>query len=209
MLCALLLAATVGTYSLTPTDDVWTYPHAVDQTSDPYLRVWGSGDEAVGVLDDSEITFCMSLLRFDLSKVTEPAATLKKATLVLYHEIDPGFTRAESKANPLQARLVDADIDERNWTFYDGESHMPEGGKDAILGEAAAVPSVDGKPFRIEIDLLAGKADLRKGMAGQKAIAFALTTRMAPQGVEGPLYKFFSRSAEKKLRPQLVLVYGE
>ena len=204
MLSALILTATLGTHSLEPTDDVWIYMHAVDQTTDPYLRVWGDGLSDVGDPEVGGTSF--SLLRFDLSMLGEEMGDLKKATLVFMHVIDPGFTAAESKDAPLQARMVDPDFNEKSWSFSQLTSHMPDGDKKAIVGQSGAKPSVDGKPFKIEIALDLKNGTFLKAMA-EDVIAFALTTRMAPESAEGPMYKVFSRSAEKDLRPRLILEY--
>jgi hypothetical protein len=41
-----------------------------------------------------------------------------------------------------------------------------------------------------------------------RAIAFALTSSLDPEGTEGAIYKFYSRSVEEKAkRPQLVLEF--
>lgn len=206
MLSALILAATIGTHSLEPTDDVWIYMHAVDQTTDPYLRVWGDGSSDVGDPEAGGTSF--SLVRFDLSKLGEDMGDLKKATLVFMHEIDPGFTVDESKDAPLQARMVDPEFNEKNWSFSQLTSHMPGGGKKAIVGQAGGKPSVDGKPFKIEIALDLKNESFLKALT-EKAIAFALTTRMAPESAEGPMYKVYSRSAEKELRPRLILEFED
>jgi hypothetical protein len=206
MLSAIAFAL-LGTHTLVATDDVWVYPHAYDQTGDSVLRVWGDGTNSVGEMDASAFTFSYSMLRFDLSSVTEPSEKLKKATLVLWHDSPARFTVAESKAAPLEARLVDAGFDEKKWTFELFSRHMPVAGELALLGKAALAPSSDGKPFKVEIDLLSGKADLRKAIAGQKAVGIALTTKMAPEGAEGTLYEILSRSSEEALRPRLVLVF--
>ncbi|HXH60402.1 MAG TPA: hypothetical protein VNI20_03500 [Fimbriimonadaceae bacterium] len=209
MVTALLLATALSSHTLVATDDVWVYPYAQDQTGDPVIRAWGDGTNSVGDIGSSDFTFSYSIVRFDLSGIKEDASHLKTAHLVLYHQVDPGFTKEESAKNPLEARLVDPGIDEKRWTFQMAGEHMPDPGDDAILGKAPGVPSVDGKPFKIDIDLLSGKADLRKAIEGKDAVAFALTTKMAPNGQGGPIYDILSRSAEDQYRPRLVLAYDD
>ncbi len=205
MVTALLLASVFATHSLVATDDVWIYPHAYDQTDDPVLRAWSDGVNSVG--DPSASGFSYSVLRFDLSAVTEDASKLKKATLVVFHIPEAGFTAADTKAAPLEARLVDANFDEKRWTFEQYSKHLPSAGEASLVGKASPTPSSDGKPFKIEIDLLTGKGDFRKAIGGKKAVAIALSTKMAPDGAEGPYYRLLSRSNEKGLQPTLVLEY--
>jgi hypothetical protein len=204
---AIVLLSLLGTYTLPATDDVWVYPHAYDQTGDPVLRVWGDGANSVGEMDASNFTFSYSVLRFDVSKVTEPAEKLKKATLVLWHDETPRFTLEESKAAQLEARAVSGEFSEGKWTFEQFTKHMPVAGELALLGKAALNPTSDGKPFKVEIDLLSGKGDFRRAFAGKKAVGIALTTKMAPEGADGTLYEVLSKSAGKDLTPTLVLEY--
>ena len=205
MLTAVLLASTLVGYSLPATDDVWIYPHAYDQTGDPVLRAWGDGAESVG--DPNTSSHSYSIVRFDLGGVKESAKEIKKATLVLWHESGAGFSLAESKAAPLEARFVDAGFDEKKWTFEQLAKHSPSAGEKALVGAWFGSPSDDGAPFKISINLLGGKADFRKALDGKKAVAFALCTKMAPDGAEGVYYKLLSRSAEEKFRPTLVLEF--
>lgn len=207
MITALLLASVLSTQTLYATDDVWIYPHTYDQTEDPLLRVWGDGSSSVGDPQSSQSSY--SIVRFDISSVSQASSKLKKATLVLFHDFEYNFTATESKAAPLEARIVDAGLDEKKWTFEQYSKHFPATGDTSLLGKVSPTPSQDGKPFKIEIDLLSGKGDFRKAIDGKKAVAIALTTKMAPAGSDGPYYRILSRSNEKALQPQLVLEYGD
>lgn len=205
MVTALLLATVLGTHTLAATDDVWIYPHAADQTDDPLLRVWGDGVNSVG--DPGEAAHSYSIVRFDISAIKDAPKDLKKATLVLWIDGETSMTAADSKASPLEARLVDGSFDEKKWIFENYPRHYPVAGEATLLGKGSAGPSGDGKPFKLTIDLLGGKADLRQAMEGKKALAFALTSKIVAGGAEGPYYRIHSRSSEEKLRPTLVLEY--
>jgi hypothetical protein len=207
MIFVLLFASLVSTHTLYATDDVWIYPHSFDQTGDPVLRIWGDGTNSVGDPGSSQHSY--SIVRFDLSTVSESAPKLKKATLVLFHEVDAGFSANDTKIAPLEARIVDANFDEKKWTFEEYSRHFPKADETSLLGKASPVPTQDGKPFKIEVDLLTGKGDFRKQIEGKKAVAIALTTKMTPGGAEGPYYKVLSRSNDKALQPRLVLEYGD
>ena len=207
MLTALALASLLGTTTLYATDDVWVYPNTFDQTGDPLLRVWGDGTSSVGDVDTAGHSY--SMMRFDLSSIKDPVSKLKSATLVLFHEQDPNFTADDAKNNPLEARLVDPNFDEKKWSFEQFSQHMPEAGDAAMLGKTIVVPAADGKPFKIEINLLSGKADLRKALDGKKAVAIAITSKMQPNGADGPFYHVFSRSVEKERQPRLVLEFSD
>jgi hypothetical protein len=202
---ALLLAALLAPQTLYATDDVWVYPHATDQVDDPSLLAWGDGVDSVG--DPSSSMFSYSIVRFDVSGVSGDVTKLKKATLLLFHDADAGFSAGDSKAAPLEARLVDAAFDEKKWMYNDYSKHFPEAGEKSLLGRASPAPGTDGKPFKVEIDLLSGKADFRKALSGKKAVAIALSTRMAPSGEGGPYYRILSRSNDKALQPRLVLEF--
>ncbi len=205
MVTALLLASVVGTYSLNSTDDVWIYPHADDQTADPLLRVWGDGVSSVG--DPGEAQFSFSLIRFDTGTVKEAPKEIKKATLVLWVDGETSMTEAESKASPLEARLVDASFDEKKWAFEQYSRHMPVSGVESLVGKGSAKPGGDGKPFKLEVDLLGGKVDFRKTLEGKRVFALALSSKMAAGGPDGPYYRIHSRSSEEKYRPTLVLEF--
>lgn len=204
MIGLIALALTLNTYSLEATDDVWLYPHAYDQIDDPLLRIWGDGSASVGDVESSAFSF--ALVRFDLSSVKEKAGALKRAALVLYHDASANFTKKESEDGPLEVRMVNAAFDEKSWKLTMLPKHMPGAGKDAIVGSASMAPSSDGKPFRVEIDLLAGPADFKAALGGG-AVAFALTSKKESGGQDGPYYKILARSAEKGFRPTLVLEY--
>jgi len=208
----LLVLALMAPQTLEPTDDIWVYPHAVDQTDDLYLRAWGDGYDSVGDVEMGGFSF--SLIQFDLSELSIEGKKLKSAALRLMHDADAGFTRGESRDAPLEVRLAEPGFDEKRWSFASAASYTPESGKKAIVGQQSARPSDDGEPFAIEINLLKGEVDfgaaLAKAASGKsKVIALALTSSIAPEGADGALYKFFSRSAEEKLRPQLILEFDE
>jgi hypothetical protein len=141
--------------------------------------------------------------------VPESPTKIKRASLVLFHEVGAGFSAADTKAAPLEARLVDANIDEKKWAFELYSRHLPVAGEATLLGKASPVPSDDDKPFKVEIDLLSGKGDFRKQLEGKKAVAIALTTKMTPDGAEGPYYKLLSRSNAKEHQPRLILEYAD
>lgn len=206
MVGLLALALSLNTYTLEATDDVWLYPHAYDQIDDPLLRIWGDGIDSVGDVESSGFSY--SLVRFDVSSIKEKADALKKATLVLYHDASANFTKKESEDGPLEVRLVNPDFNEKAWSLAKLPKHMPGKGAEAILGKAVLTPSSDGKAFRVEIDLLAGPANLRSALGGG-AIAFALTSKKEAGGTDGPYYKILARSSGKESMPKLVLEYGK
>jgi hypothetical protein len=100
---------------LTPTDDVWVYHFAQDQTSDPYLRCWGADGASVGPRG-GQLTFSYSLLKFDVPKELA-TADVTGAKLTVWHVAEAGFDETTAKASPLEARAVDGSFEEENWTF--------------------------------------------------------------------------------------------
>jgi hypothetical protein len=191
---------------LVPTDDVWVYSHASDQVADPFLRVWGSNGESItGTTDDTPASW--SLLSFDLSKLSS-GAKLKSAKLVLYQTAKPTFSYEDSVIAPVEVRPVKSGFKEKDWSIADAEDYRPESADNAVYGTAAVKPTGDDQPVRVEVDLMHGKRDfslaLSKAMQGDKRLGLALSSRIEI-GASRKTYKFYSRAAEEKLRPRLVL----
>lgn len=196
------------TLELTPTDDIWVYSHASDQVNDPFLRVWGSNGEAVtGSGGDSPASW--SLLSFDLTKLPS-GVKLTSAKLVLHQVPKPTFSYEDSVSTPVEVRPVKAGFKEKDWSIADADDYKPDAGDNAVYGSAAVKPGADDQPVKVEIDLLSGKRDLRaeieKALAGDKQLGLALASRIEI-GTTRKTYKFYSRAAEDKLRPRLVLAW--
>ncbi len=206
------LALSANTVELTPTDDIWVYPHATDQVSDPYLRAWGGPEGAVSPPDFGNFNFSCSLVRFKLPE--DITGELKEAKLIITGAPGTVFLEEDSKAAPLEARKTRDGFTEKGWTFGKAIEFTPVGGPEEIFGTGVGNPPADDEEFKIEINLLANKGvfaeELKKALASDsKTLALALTTRMDPESADGMTYKFFSRSADKKeQRPTLKLTFG-
>lgn len=208
-MAALALPAT--TVELIPTDDVWVYPHAMEQVSDPYLRAWGGPEGAVSPPDFGNFSFSCSLLRFKLPE--DVSGELKEAKLILTGAPGTVFLEEDSKAAPLEARKTRDGFTEKTWSFGKAAEFCPVGGPEEIFGTGTGNPQSEEEEFKIEINLLANKGvfagELQKALASDsRTFAIALTSRMDPESAEGMTYKFFSRSADKKTqRPTLKLTF--
>lgn len=213
MIAALILATQAKVLSLTPSDDIWVYPHASDQTSSEYLRAWGSDGQAIGELGDTQLAFSFSCLKFQLP-ADAPAGAPAKAVLIVTHAAPAGFTADESKQYPIEARLTSAAWEEESFTMANLKAVAPSPKAEAIFGTGIAKPTDDEKPFPVEINLLAKDSPfptfldfVRKSPS--RELAVAITTRMDPQNAgEGGLYKFYSRSGPEAFRPKLVLEWA-
>lgn len=210
-----LLSAWAGTsaldttVTLTATDDVWAYPHAGDPTSDPFLRVWGSEGESVGPSDLFEGTWSYSFARFDLSSV--PAkGSLKSAKLVLMVAYNDSLSVEDAKRFPIEARLAGSDFREKGWVFEDVAKVAPKKGKEFLLGSNFPASWTEGKPTRVEIDLLKGEGGFEKSLwqavASSKSLALALTSSISPGDLgRSAVYRIHSRNGDAELAPKLVL----
>lgn len=212
MLSAILLAAFVApqTFTKTPTDDVWVYPHASDPQKDAYLRVWGAGGKAVAGKSESIEDFSYSYLKFDLSDIPGEA-TLKEAKLILTAVADPGWSKSDLKATPLEARLAGSAFTEKDWVYESFAAKLgPEEAKEAIFGTATIGDIEKGKEPVLTIDLLQGPgkfADALKAAKG-KSIALALTSRLDPSELgRAAIIKTYSKDGPEKFRPVLRLVF--
>jgi hypothetical protein len=188
---------------LTPTDDVWVYHFAQDQTSDPYLRCWGADGASVGPRG-VQLTFSYSLLKFDVPKELA-TADVTGAKLTVWHVAEAGFDETTAKASPLEARAVDGSFEEENWTFEEFGRCFPVAGPKGLFGSGWTAPPVNDAPFAIEIDLTTGEADIKKAVASG-TVTIALTSAIDPSGAsENNIYKLYSRSAKEEVRPVLTL----
>lgn len=211
---ALLALALGATLRLTPTDDLWIYPHAGDPQKDPYLRVWGDGERAVSKDAEEASRLSYSFLSFDVSTVPVDGR-LKTACLVLTHMADPKFSEALAKSNPIEARTISNGFSEKTWTYASLPKFTPGLSKDSIFGtgEIRSWPET-GKEFKIELNLLAGAgkfADvLAESRRTNKPLAMALTSKIAVTATEGiqTMYKFYSKDDRMvSSRPVLVLEF--
>ncbi len=203
------IASTARVFSLTPTDDVWVYPHASEPERDAYLRVWGSDGLSVAKAGASPQNFSYGYLKFDVSNL--PAGTLQKATLVLTHVADPAWTPEIMKQYPLEARRLSPKFGENTWTYADSSTIFPGSGKESIYGLASRADRQDQKDFALSIELgdetSAFGRDLKKAIGGaEKQIAIALTSAMDPEvlGMKC-VYKVYSKEGPKSFRPILKL----
>ncbi|AIE86453.1 hypothetical protein [Fimbriimonas ginsengisoli] len=211
LLAFLLLAP--QTVELTPTDDVWVYPHASDGAHDANLRVWGYEGKAAPADATEAEELSMAYLKWDVASV--PAGKkLTKARLVLTNIANPGYTLEQAKAAPLQARPLAPDFTEKSWEFESLGKLLPKREKLDVFGVGAPEKLVADKPAPIEIDLMKGPNDFGKYLAAalgspskQMALALTSTIDMATLGRTG-IYKFYSRDErDATVRPRLVLTF--
>ncbi len=204
-LAALTLGLAAQTLELTPTDDVWVYPHASDPQKDGYLRVWGVGGQAVASDPGQADEYSYSYLRFDLAKLPK-GAKVAKATLTLMHTSDPAWQAKEAQAAPIEVRLVSKEFSEKAWDFSMGKTTFPTAGKEAVVSSFAPTKLEAGQPTKFEIDLLKGpfKLDFSK-----TSMALALTSTLDPSAIGNrAVYKFFSKDYDKvEYRPKLVIQF--
>ncbi len=197
---------------LAPTDNVWVYPFAPDPTEDGFLRTWGRRDCAVDepAMDNHEFSY--SCLRFDL-KGLPGGKPLTAAKLVLFHVPEVGYDLAKAAKYPAEIRPVTPAFNEKEWQFDMATQVLPPADPKAIFATAVPKPGEEKKPFAVEFDLLKGPAKfadyLAKARSSEpKALGLALTTRLEPNGSgDGSIMKFYSRHAQPKLRPKLVLTF--
>ncbi|MGV3614809.1 MAG: hypothetical protein ACO1SV_05670 [Fimbriimonas sp.] len=213
LLALFLMAAPPIT--LEPAHDVWVYPHAADASKDAYLRVWGTGGKAAPADTGEAEEFSLSYLKWNLTGLPSGKA-LKSAKLVLTNIANPGFTLAQAKLAPIQARAIGIGFDEKTWT-YDGIGKLlPDAKPDAVFGTGAPEALTAEKTVEISVDLLKGPADFRKALAAAaasptKELALALTSPldMSALGRAG-IYKLYSKDADnKEAHPKLVLEFED
>jgi hypothetical protein len=206
----LFLARPAETFLIEPSGDVWVYSFAGDQTSDPFLRLWGSDAGSVAPVVEGGLTFSYSCLKFDLPDGLDPNK-VAAARLVLTHVAEAGFGEEDIKANPVEARALSAPFNEADWDVSMAPTVHPLIGDDALFGTGWSRPSDDEKPFKVIIDLLQGPGDFRlalaEGMKSNRALVLALTTKLRPESAgESMIYKFYSRHNDPGLRPILQIV---
>lgn len=212
MLTAVALLASALTSvqetTLEPSDDVWVYQFAEDQTQDPYLRIWSSDGQAVGDSFEGHLSFSYSGLKFDVSKVE---GTVKSAKLVLTHAEGASYSEADSKSNPIEVRTLPSDWNEANWQYEKATKIHPVKDPATIFGTGFGDPAGGDKEFTITIDLMAGPGNFGSALEAArtsttKTLAVSLTSKLSPEGQgEGFVYKFFSRNNDPAKRPKLVL----
>lgn len=212
MITALAFLAINQTMEIVPTDDIWVYPHAADQTSDEYIRCWGSNGIAVTEPSIGGSGASWTAMKFDISK-TPADAEIASAYLVLWVPGDAGYSSEDAKKLPIQIRPLKPEFEEEGYSFAQAKSIMPSIDDKVIFGTGSPVIPGSGEPFSFKTDLLKGPNSFAKAWkearsTSRKEIAFALTSTMDPeQAGEGGIYKFYSRSAEEKYRPKLVIEF--
>jgi len=217
MLTVLIAAMSVGlaapqTIELTPTDDIWVYPHASDPEKDGYLRCWGVDGQAVAPDSNENDEFSYSYLKFDLAKLPK-GAKVKEAKLVVWHVPDPAWSLDVAKTCPLEIRGIKPDFAEKNWEFDISKSLYPDKKKEAVFGSFFPEKMTAGQPTKFEVDLLKGPGGFAKFLkeasdAPDRNLGLALTSAINPSELgQRAVYKFYSKDWEKaEVRPKLTIV---
>jgi hypothetical protein len=195
-----LMMLDIKKVDLTPTADIWVYPHASDPEHDAYLRVWGAEGREVPADANELQDFSISLMKWDASKI--PAGKITKAELILTQVASPGYELAYAKQHPLTARAVRADFNEKNWTYDKASEYLPEAKETAVFGTGAPASLGDGKEFTITLDLLKGKDDFNLYVeqarnSSDHNLAIALTAGLDVEEFgQQSIYKFFSKDVD-------------
>jgi hypothetical protein len=194
-------------FELTPSDDVWVYPHASDPEKDAFLRFWGAGGTSVDQPGRPPDVHSYSYLRFDLAALPK-RFKVSEATLTLFHMPKPAFGVADSKAFPVELRTLSSDFGERGWRFDDAAKVYPISGPSGLLGTGSAESVSEEKEFKIVLSLATGESKFPVALAQAMEkpgpyLAVALCTRLSPEDAEGAMYKVYSKDGPKEFRPTL------
>src|SRR5688572_11914071 len=146
-IAAIAIGLSAPALELTPTDDVWVYPHASDPQKDGYLRVWGVGGQAVASDPTQADEYSYSYLKFDLSKLPKDAK-IQSAVLTMTHTPDPTWQVSDAKSAPVEVRVLAKDFSEKKWEYGLGKSVFPASGKEALLGSGAPAKINAGQPVK-------------------------------------------------------------
>jgi hypothetical protein len=189
---------------LTPTDDVWVYPHSSDPGGDAYFRIWGAEGQPVSGDPADAGQFSYGYLRFDVSRFPT-FLSLKAARLVLTQVENPSYPPEASAEAPLQVRALTGDFTEKTWKYENSAKVSPVLGKEAFFGTG----KLKADSLVITIDLLAGKAKLAEAVKGG-TLNLALVSALDPSQGERAMYKLWTRDAkDEKVRPHLELEFIE
>lgn len=199
---ALLAGLAFSTVTLTPSDDVWVYPHSSSPGSETFLRVWGDGSSAVEAtfMDDGGFSYAYLQWPTRELKVGVP----KKATLTVFATAPEDLTAEKVKAAPLQAFGLSASFKED--AFMAGQTEVrPKGDS---LGKATA--GRKGDKWVLTIDLGESfREAVSKAQADGKPIGLALASAISPAESRSQLYKIYSKENPAEFRPALALEYGD
>lgn len=207
------IAMTPMTMTLTPTDDIWVYPHASDGAKDPFIRVWGNGGKSVAESAGDATEYSYGYFKWNVSSIP-PGQSLVAAKLKLYNVPDPGFSILQAQAAPLEARILGVGFSEKDWSYDVAEKVSPSQGDASVFGIGTMAPPETGNDVSITIDLLVGKASFKEALikalqSESKELAVALTSKLDPSelGMKA-VYKVYSKDTERLMsRPTLVLTF--
>ena len=193
---SLSVSAYSQSFTLSPSDDVWVYPHAADPGYDPIGRVWGdSVDSYVPSWPPIE-DFSYTYLRFDLSGIAPGQYQLISANLRVTHRVTSSgtFTREAGEAYPLEARGLSGTFSEATWTFTNPTNPYPEAKLFGLGNMNNYNPS---SSFDITMNLRNTVFQNEFNTAvnsGAKTLVIALTSKMPVTGQVGALpYRVFTR----------------
>lgn len=204
--------AMAQSFSLSPTDDAWVYPHASEGAVDPFLRVWGSAGRAVAPSAGDVENYSYSYLKFAVDKL--PAdKELESATLVLTPSGKPEMPE-NRKDFPLEVRPLVGDFKESDWAYDKINSIFPNATEIFGKGVIESKGEGDQKTYEIRIDLTGEKSkfkDALKALVTSKSpLNLALASKVDPaeQGRAG-VYKVYSNNnKDENLKPTLILRYN-
>lgn len=195
------------TLTLSPTDDVWVYPHASDPGRDEALRIWGAGGRAVAESPGEAEDFSYGYLNFKLPPEAK-GRKLVGATLELTNVPNPEL--GDMSGTPIEVRpLVGKPFVETKWGYTDCYATYPDA--KAVWGTGTPTFAAKESVGKIAVDLL-GKGstfgEWWKTSGGAGTLAFALTSRVdaAEVGMRR-IFKVASRDAtDASRRPVLRLM---
>lgn len=196
-------AARGTSVEVTPSDDVWVYPHASDGAHDEAMRVWGSGGIAAAASGADAEDFSYGYLRFDV-KGGPQGTKLVSATLEITNVPNAKWSAALAKEYPIEVRPLTTDFTEKTWVPTDVLKVYPD--PKVVYGEGVGAFQGGDAPTRIAIELKS--PEFLKSVQPMQPLLLALTSKVDAAATEGLVYKIYSKDVrDAASRPKLVLRY--
>lgn len=204
MLTALVCLIVGPTWTATPSDDVWVYPHASTPGGEPFLRVWGSGTLAIDATIPPGDEFSYGYLQFNLKDA--PAGELVSAELTVWNVANEAFKPEVMKEWPLEVFGLKGKFREDTFSFGDATV----GPIEPRLGKGVGTVEKDG--IKITINLLDEKGTfnaLWKKSRDAGSLGLGLASTMSPVESRSMIYKINSKEGAEAVRPSLKLTFKE